>query len=156
MKRSAKHVAAITTALGIMGIVAAGCLDRDVISRNPSTSTTFTTSVHNQTIDKVDLLFMIDNSPSMGDKQTLLALAVPNMISRLVTPNCLDAMGNVMGQVDAMGNCGPGLKAEFSAVHDMHIGILSSSLGSRGGDVCPDATMNPAIPLLSAHDNDNG
>jgi hypothetical protein len=38
----------------------------------------------------------------------------------------------------------------------MHIGILSSSLGSRGGDVCPDATMNPANTALNAHDNDNG
>ncbi len=38
----------------------------------------------------------------------------------------------------------------------MHVGIVSSSLGSRGGDVCPDSTTNPANPALSAHDNDNG
>jgi hypothetical protein len=37
----------------------------------------------------------------------------------------------------------------------MHIGILSSALGSRGGDLCPDTT-DPSNSSLSAHDNDNG
>jgi hypothetical protein len=157
MNASFKHAAAITTAIGVLGIVAGGCLNRDVVSRDPSTNTTFTTSVHSQTIDKVDLLFMIDNSPSMGDKQTLLALAVPNMIARLATPNCVNVMtGAVMGTIDASGNCPSGFKPEFNAVHDMHIGIVSSSLGSRGGDVCPDNTMNPVNASISAHDNDNG
>ena len=157
MNRSAKLAAAVT-AIGVMGIVAAGCLDRDVISRNPSTSTTFTTSVHNQTIDKVDLVFVIDNSVSMGDKQTLLALAVPNMLARFSAPNCLDINSKKpTGQTAAPdGTCPSGSTAEFFPVHDMHIGILSSSLGSRGGDVCPDTAMNLANPALSAHDNDNG
>src|SRR5215469_1729303 len=48
--------------------------------------------------DKIDLLFMIDNSSSMGDKQALLALAVPDLVSRLVSPNCLDATGHPTGQ----------------------------------------------------------
>ena len=162
MNRSVKHAAAITTALGVLGIIApnmTGCLDREVISRNPSTSTTFTTSVHNQTIDKVDLLFMIDNSPSMGDKQTLLSLAVPNMIQRLAAPNCVDitTLKPVGGQAQPDGSgCPNGSKAEFFPVHDMHVGIVSSSLGSRGGDVCPDNAMNPANPALGAHTNDNG
>jgi hypothetical protein len=38
----------------------------------------------------------------------------------------------------------------------MHIGIVTSSLGSRGGDECPDYTQNPVAMALSAHDNDNG
>ena len=106
---------------------------------------------------KVDLLFMIDNSPSMGDKQNLLALAVPNMIARLVSPNCLDASGQPTGQQsDPNGLCPMGSKPEFRPVNDMHIGIVTSSLGSRGGDVCPDTAMNPANPALPAHTNDNG
>ncbi len=40
---------------------------------------------------------MVDNSVSMGDKQNLLALSVPNLIKRLVQPNCLDATGKVVG-----------------------------------------------------------
>jgi hypothetical protein len=106
---------------------------------------------------KVDLLFMIDNSPSMGDKQNLLALAIPNMIARMVSPNCLDSSGQPTGQqADSSGNCPTGSKPEFHPVQDMHIGIVTSSLGSRGGDVCPDSSMNPANPALSAHSNDNG
>jgi hypothetical protein len=104
---------------------------------------------------KVDLLFMVDNSVSMGDKQNMLALAVPNVIERLVQPNCLDGSGNIVGRSDPSGVCASG-KVEFTPVTDIHIGILSSSLGSRGGDVCPDSTTNPANPALNAHDNDNG
>jgi len=105
---------------------------------------------------KVDLLFMVDNSVSMGDKQNLLALAVPTLIQRLVEPNCLDATGKVVGNSDPNGVCPSGSKVEFSPVTDLHVGIVSSSLGSRGGDVCPDGSTNPANPALSAHNNDNG
>ncbi len=157
MNRSVKHAAVVTTVLGVLGIVAGGCLDRDVVSRSPTVNTIVSHTVTNKSIDKVDLLFMIDNSVSMGDKQSLLALAVPNMISRLVQPNCVDSNGNIMGQSDPNGVCtATGTKPEFAPVHNMHIGILSSSLGSRGGDVCPDSTTNPANSALNAHNNDNG
>ena len=99
---------------------------------------------------------MIDNSVSMGDKQNLLALAAPNLIQRFVAPNCLDASGNVTGQADPSGACASGGAPEFAPVHDLHIGIVSSSLGSRGGDVCPDSAMNPANRALSAHNDDKG
>jgi hypothetical protein len=105
----------------------------------------------------VDLLFMIDNSASMGDKQSLLGLAIPVFIQRLVTPNCVDASGNPIAGVvsDQNGNCAMG-KPEFAPVKDLHIGIVTSSLGGRGGDLCPDNATNPAAPSLSAHNNDNG
>jgi hypothetical protein len=108
--------------------------------------------------DKVDLLFMIDNTKDMDQVQALLALAVPRLVGRLATPNCLDSgTKQPTGMIsDPDGNCPSGSKAEFLPVHDMHIGIVSASLGSRGGDVCPDNAMNPANPALSAHTNDNG
>ncbi|MBV9949460.1 MAG: hypothetical protein JOZ69_21640 [Myxococcales bacterium] len=96
---------------------------------------------------------MIDNSASMGDKQALLAQAVPDMITRLVTPNCIDNTGTIQGQADAMGVCANG-KPEFPPVHDMHIGIISSSLGGRGGDECPPVFPNPANPSLDSHNDD--
>jgi hypothetical protein len=105
----------------------------------------------------VDLLFMIDNSASMGDKQSLLGLAIPVLLQRLVTPNCVDANGNpIVGVIsDQNGNCAMG-KPEFAPVKDLHIGIVTSSLGGRGGDQCPDNATNPAAANLSAHTNDNG
>jgi len=100
---------------------------------------------------------MIDNSASMGDKQSLLGLAIPVLIQRLVTPNCVDASGNPIAGVvsDPNGNCAMG-KPEFAPVKDLHIGIVTSSLGGRGGDSCPDNATNPAAPSLSAHTDDRG
>jgi hypothetical protein len=157
--RAVKGAGFVTLALGVMGILVGGCLDRDVVSNKPSVNTIVSKTIQNQSIDKVDLLFMIDNSVSMGDKQSLLALAVPNLVQRLVEPNCIDANGAAMAGVHANpdgSGCPANTKAEFNPVHDLHIGILSSSLGSRGGDVCPDSTTNPANPSLNAHEDDHG
>jgi hypothetical protein len=156
MNRTFKHAAVVTTVLGIAGIMAAGCLDRPVVHSDPNLNTTFITKIQNQQIDKVDLLFMIDNSASMGDKQTLLALAVPIMINRLVNPNCVDNNTGMTTGQSMNGTCPGGSKLEFPPVHDMHLGIVSSSLGGRGGDQCPDNATNPAAPNLPAHTNDNG
>jgi hypothetical protein len=86
-------------------------------------------------IDKLDLLFMIDNSASMGDKQVYLEQAVPELIAQLIAPECVDASGNPTGgKSDVNGNCPAGGSPVFPPVHDMHIGIVSSSLGPRLGD----------------------
>jgi hypothetical protein len=110
--------------------------------------------------DKVDLLFMIDNSASMGDKQALLALAVPDLLSKLVSPDCIGPNGQPTGQT-AMpdGSCPAGSAAQFRPVHDMHIGVVTSSLGGRGGDICPTTgpqSMNPVNMSLSNHGDDRG
>src|SRR5277367_3531180 len=111
----------------------AGCLDRPVVPGEPTTKTNFTTSVAEQAVDKLDILFMIDNSASMGDKQAYLQAAIPDLINRLVNPNCVDANGNVLGVSTNDGTCAAPGTVEFPPVHDMHLGIVSSSLGSRGG-----------------------
>ena len=146
-------------------VVEASCLDRPVISRNPLTQTNFTTVVNDTTVDKIDILFVIDNSASMGDKQAYLAEAVPNLITRLVTPNCVDATGTIIyGPSDAqgMGMCAQG-KVEFPPVHDMHIGVISTSLGSRlsdqvqgaSGIICdPTQTVMVNGATLSNHNDD--
>ncbi|HEV8244690.1 MAG TPA: hypothetical protein VGP93_02945, partial [Polyangiaceae bacterium] len=85
--------------------------------------------------DKIDLLFMIDNSVSMGDKQQVLEQAVPVLLRSLITPHCLDVDGNVVGQTDTSGVCLAGTP-EYAPVSDIHIGIISSSLGAHGGQVC--------------------
>ncbi len=111
-------------------------------------------------VDKVDLLFMIDNSMSMGDKQAIFIAAVPDLIQGLVQPNCLDEGSGVALTKclpDAMGNCSCAAGTlEFPPVHDMHIGIVTSSLGGRGSDACPEPTPNPINPGVDTHNNDNG
>jgi hypothetical protein len=108
------------------------------------------------TSGKVDILFMIDNSPSMGDKQAYLAKAIPDLVTRLVTPNCLKSDGVTIdgpSSADGLGTCPSGDTVEFPPVHDMHLGVVTSSLGSRGGDLCPSSAMDGT---LNAHDDDRG
>jgi len=97
-------------------------------------------------VNKVDLLFMIDNSASMGDKQAYLSAAIPDLVTRLVTPNCIDpSNGSVVGTSTPSANgtatCPDGSQPEFPAVHDLHVGIVSSSLGPRLGDQEPPPAM---------------
>jgi hypothetical protein len=76
------------------------------------------------TSDKVDLLVVVDNSRSMLAKQQLLAESVPTFIADVVA----------------------------AGVRDMHIGIVSSSLGGLGADACQGSsspTENDAAHLIS-------
>jgi hypothetical protein len=113
-----------------------GCLDRPVGLQTPTTTNLIVRTVPHREIDKLDLLFMIDNSMSMADKQEILSRAVPVLIRRLVTPNCVDAEGRPNGTVtDDMGSCAQG-RPEMRSVKDIHIGVITSSLGAHGGTEC--------------------
>ncbi|MDP9000925.1 MAG: hypothetical protein M3O46_12520 [Myxococcota bacterium] len=143
-------------AIVLIGIVGAACLTRPIETHSPTPTISFTKVIHSQAVDKIDLLFMIDNSASMGDKQALLAQAVPDLINRLVQPNCVDPKGKTLGISDPnTGQCATGTP-EFPPVHDMHIGIVTSSLGGRGGNQCSPAERNEANMNLNAHQDDRG
>ena len=58
---------------------------------------------------KIDLLLVVDNSASMGDKAQALSASIGTLLRKVV----------------------PG--------RDVHVGVISSSLGTFGGDVCPDS-----------------
>jgi len=103
---------------------------------------------------KLDVLFVVRNSVGMDDVQNLLGQSVPSLIARLLSPNCLDAQNDVIGP-SQNGACASG-HLEFQPVHDMHVGIITSSLGGLGGDICRPDTMNLANPSLNAHDDDRG
>jgi hypothetical protein len=129
--------------------LAAGCLDRPISPAQPTTTNLFVNSLPNHLVDKADLLFMIDNSVSMADKQEILAKAVPVLVKRLATPRCLDAQGQPNGSVsDVNGHCTSG-RPEFAAVKDIHVGVVTSSLGNHGGTECTptaDDVMNGRTP----------
>src|SRR6478752_5503229 len=109
---------------------APGCLDRPISPAQPTTTNLYVHTLPNHVVDKADLLFMIDNSVSMADKQQILAKAVPVLVERLATPRCLDDAGKPTGQVsDTSGHCASG-RPEFTAVKDIHVGVITSSLGS--------------------------
>ena len=136
MARLVRAGVATLAAAGSIAALATGCLDRPVAGAEPSTSNVFVDQIVQTAVDKIDLLFMIDNSVSMADKQDILKSAVPLLLRRLVTPNCLDAQGNATGAFVTNGVCANGSTPEFAAIGDIHIGVVTSSLGSHGGDVC--------------------
>jgi len=108
----------------------------------------YVAEIRNTKIDKVDLLFMIDNSISMADKQAVLADAVGSLLNRLVTPLCV-VNGTPTGSVaDASGSCAMGV-AEFAPVRDLHVGVVSSSLGAHGGQTCSDPAGDDHGQLVS-------
>ncbi|HEY1958549.1 MAG TPA: hypothetical protein VGH28_23185 [Polyangiaceae bacterium] len=166
----------LIAALGVAALATA-CLTRPVTQGNPVRKEAIAQQIKSQSVDKVDLLFAIDNSSSMGDKQDLLASAVPALVDQLVNPSCVstvvtscttasDCTAALGPKAQCDGQCFvagddqgsstqcstiPNTKPRFPPIHDLHVGIVSSSLGGGGSpDVCvPDQTD-------STHMNDGG
>lgn len=111
-----------------IALVLAACLERPVTTVEPLTTNQFFDKVVHDRVDKLDLLFMIDNSLSMADKQEILKQAVPVLLTRLVSPACVDEQGTPLG-----GNapCSAGAP-EFNPIRDIHIGVVTSNLGDMG------------------------
>ncbi|HVU04878.1 MAG TPA: hypothetical protein VHE30_24175 [Polyangiaceae bacterium] len=111
------------------------CLDRPICSDcNPRTTNIFAETVDPKSVTAIDLLFMIDNSASMADKQAVLAEAVPDLVKRLVQPNCVVKDTGEIQARGADGKCPAGAPQEFDPVEDIHIGVITSSLGAHGAD----------------------
>jgi hypothetical protein len=140
--------------LGVTAAVLAGC-DGDVSSDDGATegtgagggSSTAGTGASGSgggawglsVADKVDLLFVVDNSRSMADKQAFLGASVGEATRRLVNPLCIDAAGQPAGSqpTSPLDACPPGTTREFSPITDIHIGVITSSIGGHGSNACP-------------------
>ncbi|MDD9946429.1 MAG: hypothetical protein OXU20_35620 [Myxococcales bacterium] len=84
--------------------------------------------------DRIDLLFVIDDSGSMQDKQRLFRRALPDMVARLSHPRCVDSEGVPLARQPSNPGapCPDDGFREFNAVQDMHIGIVTTSVGPAG------------------------
>ncbi len=152
--------------LGLLALAAAalsGCLDRPIAATKPETNNVFVKLNPSGGVDKIDILFMIDNSLSMGDKQEVLAAAVPQLLGRLTNPDCVDPDGIQATKhlADPKTDCPDGLQREFSPVKDIHIGVVTSALGDFGGDTCPEPQnefhpKNDANSPQNVAQNDHG
>src|SRR6201992_2378528 len=122
------------------GFGASACLNRPLCDKDcrPKTTNIFVDQIVQKSVDKIDLLFMIDNSLSMADKQKVLADAVPDLVQRLVSPNCVDpTTGAPSGTaIDYQAQCPSPLIREFTPIRNIHIGIVTSSIGSHGSPLC--------------------
>lgn len=95
-------------------------------------------------VKQMDLLFVVDNSLSMADKQELLRDAIPALVRRLANPVCVSlsdpSVELTLASVDQ--TCPAGFRREFEPLVDMHIAVITSSLGTHGGQVCAGAREN--------------
>ena len=120
--------------LTTLALIAPACLDRPLETIEPRLTTTVNIERTQSRVDKIDILLAIDDSGSMADKQDILAVAVPDLVNKLVNPPCLDNDGNVVViPAGALEECPEGSRREFEPVLDIHIGVVSTSLGEKNG-----------------------
>ena len=143
---------AVTSLVALVAL--AGCIHRNVAAEEPTTKISFQTNNVQVAIDKVDLLVMVDNSSSMADKQRILGDAVPDLVRALVQPKCVDKKtrvptGTLSDPLKADADrCPAGSEPAFPPITDMHIGVISSSLGGMGSSSC--------APQAGHHNDDRG
>ncbi len=107
--------------------------------------------------DKLDLLFVIDNSLDMFERQMDLAASAPDFLAGLVNPPCVDVETGAPGATpaDPSTACPPGHERRFAPVRDLHVGMITTSLGGHGADTCSagsgsfDPTMNDGGRLVA-------
>lgn len=147
---------ALVCLVSLNALAMTGCLDRPIEPIEPRTTRSVVETLASSRVEKIDLILAIDNSVSMADKQTLLGEAVPELVKRLVNPRCIDRSDDPIdpGQIetpdDATAPCPSIVKGgtsvpterEFEPVKDIHVGIISSSLGDMNGGTCGGA-VNP-------------
>jgi hypothetical protein len=100
------------TALGLL----AGCPDRTISEVNPQQGRVEYKDIPVTVNRDIDILFIIDDSPSMLDKQTNLKTNFPNFI-------------NVLNTIEG-------------GLPNVHLGVVTSDLGTKGAD---DAQAGPSI-----------
>jgi hypothetical protein len=102
----------------IVGLIAtvSSCTQRSLNALNPCTINGVVQNVPVNPQRALDLLIIIDDSPSMRDEQEKLAEQVPRLVSLLLT-----------GGVDTDGVSMP--VGDFPAVESLHVGVITPDLG---------------------------
>jgi hypothetical protein len=108
--------------------------------------------------NKIDIVVDVDNSRSMADKQSVLALALSDLVQSFVNPPCVDGNGVPAAMQPASGNdmCPAGTMRTYDPILDIHIGIVTSSLGGHGSDSCSTAEAQSCNGSPNPSNNDAG
>ncbi len=112
MRQKLLPAVALASVAGL-SVVASGCLDRELKPLNPCLVSGVVDKISVQNVDKVDLLFVVDNSGSMREEQAALRVQFPRLITTLTT-----------------GVRGDG--TTFPAVRNLNLGVVSTDMGLPG------------------------
>ncbi len=96
------------------------CFERPARPINPCTRSNNRQDIQIATVDKVDLLFMVDNSGSMATEQERVGSQVPRIVNILST-------GDLSG--------GGVMDRDFPHVQSLHVGIVVSDMGIGGAQI---------------------
>ncbi len=108
----------------LVALVAFGCIEREGRPVNPCTNVTIGQAIQVTNVDKVDLLFMVDNSNSMTEEQASLTAEFPRMINILASGD-FDQDGDFAGD-------GEDGDDDFDPVRDLNVGVITSDMGTGG------------------------
>ena len=132
--RSASRVSAVGV-LCVVALLDAGCLERCVAVPQSRLQSGVVIRYVNDAIENVDVLFEVDNSGSMAENQANLARNFNTLIDQLVNPPVNPTT----------------MRPEHPPVKSLHVGIISSDLGTPGSvvpscansDTGDDGLLNP-------------
>jgi len=115
----------LTTAAVVLFVFGAvsGCLQRDLKELNPCLVSGVTAEISVTNVDKVDLLFVVDDSQSMLQEQASLRDQFPKLVTTLTSGQQLNPDGSIRGT--------------FPAVTDLHLGVVSTDMGLVGVEGVP-------------------
>ena len=141
--------ARVVSAGVVLGICLGGCGGETRVGGTvePESTNQFLGRIAFSEIDKIDLLFVVSNSVSMADKQEIIRNAVPMVLNRLIDPVCVlpDTYPPEVTSDFSAAGCAAGSEPEFEAVGDVHVGVITASLGSSGGALCSDENADPYV-----------
>jgi hypothetical protein len=156
--RWARAALACAATLSTVAALTTGCQDRPQVFGAPRTTNLFIDQIKQPSINKMDLLFVIDNSVSMADKQAILAKAVPALLERFINPPCVNLTDYKVSQPGPADGapCPDGYKRDFDPIPNIHIGVITTSLGAHGGQYCDETVPVPTAtgPQLNPSLND--
>jgi hypothetical protein len=109
----------IQAALGACLSLLSACPSQELAPLRPCTVSAASIEAAQKGVDRVDVLFMIDNSGSMSEEQVKLSKQLPRLV-RVLASGDLDGVPNANGQPD------------FVPVSSLHLGVVSSDLGVNG------------------------
>lgn len=106
-------------ALAACLLLLSACPNQELAPLKPCTVGAASIDAAQNSVDKVDVLFVIDNSGSMSEEQVKLSKQLPRLV-RVLASGDLDGMPNADGQPD------------FTPVSSLHLGVVSSDMGVNG------------------------
>jgi hypothetical protein len=103
----------------LLPLCVCGCPNQELAPLIPCTVSTVSLDASQSGTDKVDLLFVIDNSGSMSEEQVKLKAELRRLVE-VLTSGDFDGVPNANGETD------------FQPVSSLRLGVVSTDLGSNG------------------------